>query len=150
MFIGGSTVNLDAKGRLAFPTRYRADLIECCEGQVVITIHVDCFLLLYPAPVWEEIARKLVRLPNQDKRPRTLQRMTLGHAIELEMDKNGRILIPPRLRELADLGKKAVLAGNGDKFEIWNEEAWEKNRSDWMGGEQDDGNLPSSLENLTL
>jgi MraZ protein len=150
LFIGGSTVNLDTKGRLAIPTRYRADLIERCEGQVVITIHGDCFLLLYPAPVWDEIARKLVRLPNQDKRTRTLQRMTLGHATELEMDKNGRILIPPRLREFADLGKKAVLAGTGDKFEIWNEEAWEKNRGDWMDGGQDDGNLSDSLKTLTL
>lgn len=149
MFIGGSTVNLDAKGRLAFPTRYRADLIDRCEGRVVITVHGDRCLLLYPSPDWDEIERKLVRLPNQDRRTRTLQRMLLGHATELEMDKNGRILIPPRLREFAELGKKAVLAGMGNKFEIWNEEAWEKNRGDWMAGTQDD-DLPNSLESLTL
>lgn len=150
MFIGGSTVNLDAKGRLALPTRYRADLIARCEGRVVITVDASRCLLLYPAPDWDEIERKLVRLPNQNQRTRTLQRMLLGHATEIEMDKNGRILIPPRLREFAKLGKKAVLAGMGNKFEIWNEEIWEKNRSVWMDSGLDDDDLPDSLESLTL
>lgn len=150
MFIGGNIVNLDVKGRLALPTRYRANLIERCDGRVVITVHGDRCLLLYPAPDWDEIERKLVRLPNQNKRTRTLQRMLLGHATELDMDKNGRILIPPRLREFAELGKKAVLAGMGNKFEIWNEDAWEKNRGDWMSDAQADDDLPDSLESLTL
>lgn len=150
MFIGGNIVNLDVKGRLALPTRYRANLIERCDGRVVITVHGDRCLLLYPAPDWDEIERKLVRLPNQNKRTRTLQRMLLGHATELDMDKNGRILIPPRLREFAELGKKAVLAGMGNKFEIWNEDTWEKNRGDWMSDAQADDNLPDSLESLTL
>ena len=150
MFRGGSTVNLDAKGRLAFPTRYRGDLMERCEGRVVLTVHDDRCLLMYPQPEWDEIERKLVRLPNQNKRTRTLQRMLLGHATELEIDRNGRILIPPRLRDFAGLDKRVVLAGLGNKFEIWNEEAWEKNCGDWVAEVDDEAAMPDSLESLTL
>ena len=146
MFKGGSAVNLDVKGRLAFPTRYREDLMTRCEGHVVLTVHDDRCLLLYPQPDWDEIERKLVRLPNQNKRTRTLQRMVLGHATEIEMDK--RILVPPRLREFASLEKRVVLAGLGNKFEIWNEEAWEKKCTEWVSDDGDD--LPDSLETLTL
>ena len=150
LFRGGSSINLDVKGRMAFPTRYRTDLVERCEGRVVLTVHDDRCLLLYPRPEWDEIERKLVRLPNQDKRTRTLQRMLLGHATELEMDKNGRILIPPRLREFANLEKRVVLAGLGNKFEVWNEEAWEKSCGDWVSDVGGDGEMPDSLESLTL
>jgi len=150
LFRGGSTVNLDAKGRLAFPTRYRGALEERCEGRVVLTVHGDRCLLLYPYPDWDEIERKLVRLPNQDKRTRTLQRMLLGHATELDVDKNGRILIPPRLREFASLEKRVVLTGQGNKFEIWNETAWEQHCSDWIADGSDAGELPDSLESLTI
>lgn len=147
MFRGGSTVNLDAKGRMALPTRYRGQLTELCEGRLVLTVHDDGCLLLYPATEWEEIERKLVRLPNQNKHTRRLQRMLLGHATEVEMDGNGRILLPPRLREFAGLEKKVELAGVGNKFEIWNEQAWEQGRDDWMSA---DSEIPDALDNLTL
>ena len=150
LFRGGSSINLDAKGRMALPTRYRTDLIERCDGRVVLTVHDDHCLLLYPQPEWDEIERKLVRLPNQNKRTRILQRMLLGHATELEMDKNGRILIPPRLREFANLEKRVVLAGLGNKFEVWNEEAWEKSCGDWVSDDGSDEDMPDSLESLTL
>jgi MraZ protein len=150
LFRGGNTVNLDAKGRLALPTRYRGPLDDRCQGQVVLTVHDDRCLLLYPQPDWDEIERKLVRLPNQNKRTRTLQRMLLGHATELEIDKSGRILIPPRLREFASLDKRVVLAGLGNKFEIWNEEAWEQNCGEWVADDSDAGEMPDSLESLTL
>jgi MraZ protein len=150
LFTGGNTVNLDAKGRLALPIRYRSDLISRCDGQVVVTVHNDHCLMMYPRPDWDEIERKLVRLPNQNKRTRTLQRMILGHATELEMDKNGRVLLPPRLRDFAGLGKRVVLIGLVNKFEIWNEEAWEKDCTDWLARNGDDGSMPDSLESLTL
>lgn len=149
MFRGGSSVNLDAKGRMALPTRYRAALVESCEGRLVVTVHDDRCLLLYPAPEWDEIERKLVELPNQDERVRKLQRMLLGHATELDMDGHGRILLPPRLREFAKLDKRVVLAGVGKKFEIWNEEAWEQSCDEWVStGES--GSVPDSLGSLTL
>lgn len=149
MFRGGSTVNLDAKGRLAFPTRYRGQLEEC-GGRLVLTVHDDGCLLLYPAPEWEDIERRLVRLPNQNKQTRRLQRMLLGHATETELDGNGRILIPPRLREFAKLDKRVELVGLGKKFEIWNEEAWEQSRNDWVATEGDESGMPDALESLIL
>lgn len=149
MFRGGSTVNLDAKGRMALPTRYRAALHECCEGRLVITVHDDRCLMLYPSPEWEEIERELVRLPNQSRRVRDLQRMLLGHATELDIDGNGRILVPPRLREFAQLDKRVVLAALGNKFELWNEEAWGKSCDDWVEA-GDENAVPDPLHNLTL
>ncbi len=150
MFIGGSTVNLDAKGRLALPTRYRGIIADRFESRLVLTVHDDGCLLLYPLAEWEDIQRKLVRLPNQNKRARTLQRMMLGYATEVEMDGNGRILVAPRLREFAKLDKRVSLAGVGNKFEIWNEEVWEKNCGDWVTGSDGDADLPDALESLTL
>ena len=66
------------------------------------------------------------------------------------MDKNGRVLIPPRLRDFANLGKRVELVGLGNKFEIWNEEAWEKSRADWLATDDDDGEMPDALGTLTL
>ncbi|MGB5305258.1 MAG: division/cell wall cluster transcriptional repressor MraZ [Gammaproteobacteria bacterium] len=149
MFLGGSAINLDAKGRLAFPTRYRDELAERCSGHVVLTVARDRCLSLFPRPDWDELERKLVRLPNQDPRALTLQRMMLGHATELEIDKTGRILIPPRLRAFANLEKRVVLNGLGNKFEIWNEEAWDKKLDAWVAEDGDPGTLPDYLEQLT-
>ena len=131
MFIGGSTVNLDAKGRLAFPTRYRDELMERCDGKVVLTVDENRCLNLYPQSAWEELQRRL-----------------LGHATPLELDKNGRVLIPPRLREFAGLEKRVVLTGLGNKFEIWNEEAWEKLCSEWVDEGDSSGALPDPFNDL--
>jgi MraZ protein len=150
LFTGGSTVNLDAKGRMAFPTRFRGQLEADCGGRLVLTVHDDGCLLLYPAPEWEDIERKLVRLPNQNKQTRRLQRMLLGHATETELDGNGRILIPPRLRDFAKLDKRVELLGLGKKFEIWNDEAWEQTRVDWLAKEGNESGMPDALENLIL
>ena len=135
---------------MALPTRYRGQLEESCDGHLVLTVHDDGCLLLYPAPEWEDIERKLVRLPNQNKQTRRLQRMLLGHATELDVDSHGRILIPPRLRDFAKLDKRVVFAGLGKKFEIWNEEAWEQSCSDWVAADGDESGMPESLESLTL
>ncbi len=151
MFRGGSTVNLDAKGRLALPTRYRGPIQERYDGRLVLTVHDDGCLLLYPQPEWDEIERKLVRLPNQNRRTRDLQRMLIGYATDVEMDGHGRILIAPRLREFAGLDKRVALAGVGNKFELWDEETWEQKCSAWMAqGEESQGDLPDPLESLTL
>lgn len=135
---------------MALPTRYRGPLEELCEGRLVLTVHDDGCLLMYPAPEWEDIERKVVRLPNQNVHTRRLQRMLLGHATEVELDSHGRILIPPRLREFAKLDKRVVLAGLGKKFEIWDEAAWEQSCQDWLADESGQAGLPESLENLSL
>lgn len=149
MFLGGSSINLDAKGRLALPTRYRALLIEHCQGRMVLSVHKDGGLLLYPLPEWQDLERKLVRLPNQSRSVRLLQRMMLGYATEVDMDSQGRILISPRLREFAGLDKRVELFGQGNKFEICNAASWEQNCDDWKNSQQDD-DLPDVLNDLSI
>lgn len=151
MFRGVNTVNLDSKGRLAIPTRYREQLVRQCEGQMVVTVDRDGCLLLYPLPEWEEIERKLARLSSFQKQTRRLQRLLIGHATECEMDGNGRILLPQPLREYASLEKAVVLIGQSNKFEIWSETLWSERRQEWINGDgEDDGDLPSELESLSL
>ncbi len=149
MFRGGSTVKLDAKGRLALPTRYRPLITERFEGRLVVTIHHDGCLLLYPQPQWEEIEHRLINTANQDRRVRDMQRMLVGYATEVEMDGHGRILLAPRLRDFAKLDKSVALLGVGKKFEIWNEETWEQIGSGWMEGQAVADGTPHSLESLT-
>jgi MraZ protein len=149
VFRGGSSVKLDAKGRLALPTRYRALITERYTGQLVLTVHTDGCLLLYPYPEWEDLELQLIRTPNQDRRTRNMQRMLVGYATEVEMDGNGRILIAPRLREFARLDKNVALVGVGKKFELWNEEVWEQIGKSWMEADADES-MPGALESLTL
>lgn len=151
MFRGLATLNLDSKGRMAIPTRYREGLLRTCEGQMVVTVDRDHCLLLYTLPDWEEIERKLVRLPSLNKYARRMQRLLIGHATECELDGNGRILLPPALREFAGLDKSVVLIGQGNKFEVWAEEAWAVRRAEWLSetGDEDE-ELPDELGSLSL
>ena len=150
MFRGGGNVNLDAKGRLALPTRYRGPIMERFDGHLVLTVHYDGCLLLYPQPEWQDIERKLIRLPNQDPRTRAMQRMLIGHATEVDMDGHGRILIAPRLREFAKLDKRVSLTGVGNKFEIWDEEVWDQKCNAWMEQSNGDSDMPDPFASLTL
>jgi len=151
VFRGVNTVNLDSKGRLAIPTKYRDALVRLCEGQMVVTVDRDGCLLLYPLPEWEEIERKLARLSSFQKQTRRLQRLLIGHATECEMDGNGRILLSQPLREFAGLEKAVVLIGQSNKFEIWAESTWNERRQQWLEGDgEDDGDLPAALESLSL
>lgn len=151
MFRGVNALNLDSKGRLAIPTRYREALARHCNGQMVLTVDRDHCLLLYPLPDWEEIERKLVKLPSFNKQARRLQRLLIGHATECELDGNGRILLAPPLREFAGLNKSIVMIGQGNKFEIWSEEAWNANRTEWLSESSDEaGELPAGLDSLSL
>lgn len=132
MFLGVNALNLDAKGRMAIPAKYRSALAECCGARVVATINPsDSCLWLYPENEWREIARKVSRLP-ATKKNQLLQRLLLGHATECEMDGQGRILVSPELRKHAGLDKKVSLVGLGHKFEIWDEDSWAGNREEWL------------------
>jgi len=149
VFRGATKVTLDAKGRLAIPTRHRERLAARCEGQLVATVDRDYCLLIYPFPDWEEIERKLVRLPSLNRQARRLQRLMVGYATELEIDGHGRILLPKELREFAGLGRQAILIGQGNKFELWDEESWNAKRDAWLG-EEDEADLSAELESLSL
>ncbi len=150
MFRGVNTLNLDSKGRMAIPTRYRETLAQHCNGQMVVTVDRDHCLLLYPLPNWEEIERKLVKLPSFNPQARRLQRLLIGHATECELDGNGRILVPPPLREFAGLDKGVVMIGQGNKFEIWDETTWNTRRAEWLGAVDDGSELPPELGSLSL
>lgn len=149
MFRGATKVTLDAKGRFAIPTRYRERLVARCEGQLVVTVDRDYCLLIYPLADWEEIERKLVRLPSLNKQARRLQRLMVGYASELELDGHGRILLPRELRDFAALERQAILIGQGNKFELWDEERWNEKRDSWLSDDDDMG-LPAELESLSL
>ena len=149
MFRGATKITLDAKGRLAVPTRYRERLAARCDGQLVATVDRDQCLLIYPLPDWEEIERKLIRLPSLHKLARQMQRIMLGYATEVDIDGHGRILLSRELRDFAGLDRQAILIGQGNKFELWDEERWNEKRDEWLDTD-DDGNLPPELESLSL
>ena len=132
MFRGVSILNLDAKGRLAIPARYREQLQACCASRLVITVDADHCLLIYPEPNWVEIERKLERLPSFNPTARKLQRLYIGHAQDVEMDAQGRVLLPPSLRSFASLDKRVALVGQSNKFELWDEDAWVGRRDQWL------------------
>ena len=149
MFRGATKVTLDAKGRLAIPTRYRERIAERCDGHLVATVDKDYCLLLYPFPDWEVIEQKLIALPSLNKQARRLQRLMVGYATEIDIDGHGRILLPRELREFAGLGRQAILLGQGNKFELWDEESWNEKRDAWLS-DDDETDLPSELESLSL
>lgn len=150
MFRGVNPLNLDAKGRLAVPVRYREVLRQSCDGQMVLTVDREC-LLLYPLPAWEEIERKLVALPTFNPKARRMQRLLVGHATEVELDGAGRILLPQPLRQFAGLDKEVVLIGQGHRFEIWDAQLWARRREEWLTEEaEEEGELPPELESLSI
>ena len=150
-FRGINNIAVDAKGRMAMPARYRERLLEACGGRLIVTVDQDHCLLVYPLPEWEIIETKLNELPSLNKTARLLQRLLIGYATELEMDAQGRILLPAMLRDFAGLNKKAVLIGQGKKLEIWDEDTWAENQEGWVEAvKNDEGELPDALKELSL
>ena len=119
----------------------------CIGGRVVVTAHTEerC-LLVYPESQWQEILPKIESLPSFNKAARRIQRLLIGYATPLEMDANGRILLPLPLREYANLEKKTMLIGQGKKFELWSEDRW----FDWLDSSESDEEFPEELQNLSL
>ncbi|SDB17917.1 MraZ protein [Pseudidiomarina indica] len=152
MFRGATAVSLDEKGRLAIPAKYRKSLLLDCDGQMVCTIDIKqpC-LLLYPLPQWQIIEQKLTTLSSMNPAERRLQRLLLGHAEDCQMDKSGRILIAPTLRQHADLSKKIMMIGQLNKFELWSETAWHEQIAADMAAEQaDDMALSERLQDFSI
>ncbi len=132
MFFGETAINLDAKGRLAVPMRYRDALVEHCGNHMVLTHSAfDSGLLwLQPEQTWERVRDDVMALPSFNARHRSLQRRLVGSATAVEPDSSGRILLPASLRQVAGLEKRVVMLGMGDRFEIWNENALNAKRSE--------------------
>jgi MraZ protein len=132
MFRGINSVNLDSKGRMALPSRFRDELAEG-DGKLVVTIDSrERCLLLYPLREWEAVQARLEALSNMKRSARVLQRLLIGHATDVELDSSGRVLLPPMLREFAGLSKRLVLLGQGNKIEIWSEENWQPRLAEWL------------------
>jgi len=145
VFRGVTTINLDAKGRFAIPTRYREELRECCDRQLVVTVAVNekCVgepgcLWLYPMPEWNKLELTISKLPTLNKMAGKLRRFMIGNATEAEMDAQGRLLLSEKLRKFAGMEKKLILVGQLNKFEIWNEAAWNAKEDEWMNDDEND------------
>ncbi len=147
MFLGSHAINMDAKGRMAIPTKIRESLSSFGDGRIVVTAHTEerC-LLVYPETQWQEILPKIEALPTYNKAARRAQRLLIGYATPLEADGNGRILVPPTLREYAGLERKLMLVGQGKKFELWSESRW----FEWLDESDVDDDIPEEMQSLSL
>lgn len=151
MFRGINAIHIDGKGRLAVPTKYRSAL-GVDDSSLVVTIDTEeTCLLLYPIKEWQVIEENLQRLPSFDAVTRRIQRLLIGHATDVKLDNNGRILLPPLLREYAKLDKKVLMIGQRNKFEVWAESIWEARRDQWLNDESTKlGQLPEELKTFNL
>lgn len=123
MFMGEFNHNIDAKGRMIIPSKFREELGE----SFVLTKGLDGCLSIYPSTEWEEFEQKLRSLPLTSKNARTFTRFFVAGATVCELDKQGRILVPSTLREYANLEKEVVLTGNLNRIEVWSKERWLEN-----------------------
>ena len=150
VFRGVHNINMDAKGRLAVPARQRESLLSQCQGKVVITIDTQSpCLAVYPLPEWERIESEVQSLPALNPAVKRFQRLLLGYATDMELDGNGRILLPQSLREYARLEKKLVLVGQGNKLELWAEDLWLAECEAALAVEAE-GEVPAELISLAL
>lgn len=152
MFRGVQHLSIDAKGRLALPARQRDRLQSFCAGQLIVTIDPQSrCLLLYPLPTWEDIEREIQRqLPAVDLVARGFQRLLIGHASDLECDTSGRVLIPAALREYAHLDKRAVLVGQVNKLELWDEDTWLAERETWLRMVSEHDAMPDAMRRIAM
>ena len=150
MFRGATKVTLDDKGRVVIPTRYRPLVAERSGGRMVVTVDRDACLLIYPHPDWEQLEQRLMKLPTLNPQARRLQRLMVGHATEVELDGHGRLPLSPELREFAGLTRGAMLIGQGNRLELWDETRWNEQRQAWLESEQSATGLPNELDSLSL
>ncbi len=143
MFIGEYSHNLDDKGRLAVPAKFRTLL----KDGAVVTKGLDNCLFLFPKKEWTALAEKLSHLPFSQARVRAISRMMLAGAVDASFDNQGRIMLPEYLRSFAGLKKKVIIAGLYDRMEIWDEEAWGAYKS---GAEKDSTEMAEALGELGI
>ena len=151
VFRGINPINLDAKGRVALPAKYRDRVTDRCDGHMVLTVHpFDRCLLLYPLTDWEVIEAQVNALPNSTSRQaRRLQHLMVGYATELDLDAANRLLLPAMHRDHAELDKRLILVGQGQKFEVWNEARWTSMTEAYLN-EPVDADASVELTNLSL
>ncbi|MEK9130422.1 MAG: division/cell wall cluster transcriptional repressor MraZ [Patescibacteria group bacterium] len=141
MFIGEYFHTIDEKGRVAVPTKFRSKLVD----GVVITRGLDNCLFLYTLEEWKNLADKLSKLSISKANTRAFSRLMLAGAMDLQLDKQGRIIIPDYLRKYANIKKKAVITGLFNRLEIWDQEVWEKYKDNT---EKTSENIAEALDEL--
>jgi MraZ protein len=132
VFFGETAINLDAKGRLAIPSRYRDAIQEQCQGHMVLTYSAfdSGALWLYPESEWQRVRDEVTGLSTFNAGHRSLQRRLVGSATSVEPDGSGRIQLPLTLRQVTGLEKRVVMMGMGGRFEIWNEAILNQKRAE--------------------
>ncbi len=140
---------------MALPARHREIVADLSEGAVTVTVSpYDPCLGLYPRPVWEKLRDKLENLPNRRTSVRRIQQIVLGQAVNLELDGSGRLLLPAKLREWAELDKRLCLVGLGEKIEIWDDANWNETmqsfRKDLEENEEDPLSEIQELSGLSI
>ena len=139
MFSGVSNLNLDSKNRIAIPAKYRDVILNEHDNRLVITLESAKCLLIYPESIWEVVRNKVQNLPNSvHPLVKSYQRLVLGHAETLELDKTGRILLPATLRQMIGLSNELALVGMGDKFELWDKVKWDEETSQALQASAED------------
>lgn len=126
------------------PKHYRERLVAECGGDLVVTYDPAPCLLIYPLQAWEEVENDMNELPTTTDVARSMHRLIVGHACDASLDGTGRLLLPPELREEAGIERRVVLMGQGKKFELWDEDAWniEKERAKKLMKGQAEGQNP--------
>jgi len=129
MFRGSYEHAVDAKGRVSVPSRFREIIADRYNGRLVLAMDYDRCLTVYPLEEWERLEEKIKTLSMMKQEVKDFRRFLLSSATECELDKQGRILIPPSHREHAGITKNVMLVGIIDKVEIWDAKAWEARNS---------------------
>lgn len=143
MFIGEYQHNIDQKGRLAVPAKFRAKLAK----GAVVTKGLDNCLFLYTKDEWQKLASKLAALPISKANTRAFARLMLAGAMDVQLDKQGRIVLPEYLRKYAQMKKKTIIAGLYNRLEVWDEDHWNKYK---QGTEKASGDIAEALEGLDV
>lgn len=141
MFIGEYQHSLDEKGRLAIPIKFREDL----KAGAVITRGLDNCLFIYAMEEWKKLANKLAALPISQKNTRAFTRLMLAGAMDVVLDRQGRIVVPDYLRQYASVKKKVIIAGLYNRLEIWDEQIWKRYKS---GAENKSNDIAEALGEL--
>jgi MraZ protein len=150
MFRGAAKVTLDVKGRMVLPTRVRDSLARLGDQRLVATVDRDQCVLIYPLADWQQLQDHLMSLPNLNSEARWLQRLMVGYATDLDLDGHGRVLIPGELREFTGLQRDAMLFGQGNHLELWDETAWKQASLASMKADQRSTAPAAALDDVKL
>ncbi len=143
MFIGEYQHSIDDKGRLAIPTKFRAEM----KAGAVITRGLDNCLFVYTMTEWKKLADKLATLPISQKNTRAFTRLMLAGAMDVKLDKQGRIVLPDYLRKYAAMKRKVVVTGLYNRLELWDEAEWSKYKA---GAEKNSTDIAEALGELSV